>query len=34
MDAGTEFDAELVCRNEHPSEALAGLTGKIVEITF
>jgi hypothetical protein len=34
MDAGTEFDAEFVCRNEHPSEALVGLTVKIVETTL
>ena len=34
MDAGTEFDAEFVCRNEHPSEALVSLTVKIVETTL
>ena len=33
MDAGKEFDAEFVCRNEHPTEELIGLTVKIVEAT-
>jgi len=33
MDAGKEFDAEFVCRNEHPTEALVGLTVQIVETT-
>lgn len=33
MDAGKEFDAEFICRNEHPMEKLIGLTVKIVEIT-
>jgi hypothetical protein len=33
MDCGKEFDAEFVCRNEHPTEELIGLTVKIVEAT-
>jgi len=33
MDAGKEFDAEFVRRNEHPTEELVGLTVQIVETT-
>ena len=33
MDAGRIFDAEFICRNEHPTEALIGITVKIVEAT-
>jgi hypothetical protein len=31
MDAGKIFEAEFVRRNEHPTEALVGLTVRIVE---
>ena len=33
MDEGREFDAEFICRNEHPTEELIGLTVRIVETT-
>ena len=33
MDAGRVFNAEFVCRNEHPTEELVGLTVRIVETT-
>ena len=33
MDAGKDFDAEFVRRNEHPTEELVGLTVRIVETT-
>ena len=31
MDAGKEFDAEFICRNEHPVKTLVGITVRIVE---
>jgi hypothetical protein len=34
MDEGRTFLAEFVCRNEHPTEKLVGLTIKIVETTY
>ena len=33
MDEGRTFIAEFVCRNEHPTEVLVGLTVRIVETT-
>ena len=33
LDAGRVFDAEFVCRNEHPAKDLVGLTVRIVETT-
>ena len=33
MDAGKEFDAEFICRNEHPVKTLVGITVRIVEST-
>ena len=31
IDAGRVFDAEFICRNEHPTESLVGMTVKIIE---
>jgi hypothetical protein len=33
MDEGRTFLAEFICRNEHPTEDLVGLTVRIVETT-
>lgn len=33
MDAGTKFRAEYVCRNEHPSYDIVGLTIRVVEVS-
>jgi hypothetical protein len=33
IDEGRTFLAEFVCRNEHPTEKLIGLTVRIIETT-